>query len=269
MGSTSAHLRWEKTLLKFEVSVTRHDQPLSRTFTLRGAWDPATQRLAMKPEWQEGPAVSGGLEPEQLSGPLEVMAVPGDEGFPCAIVTADRDTAAVRTQLATSRCRSKYRGTITRTDIAPLEHRTEIERAVTIARTYRELVAKGVASGETEGAAMLKANKAMERLGYFPRSPTLTATPEPCPSNGGVGSRDGGGEGVFDISEEEFKVGLFQDIEAALARPGEEVDKSTGNYILHSSFDTSRRLNEYLASRDRTTFVVRRGAMCWRMEIRR
>ena len=74
---------------------------------------------------------------------------------------------------------------------------------------------------------------------------------------------------MFDISDEEFKVGLFQDIEAALARPGEEVDKSMGDYILHSSFDTSRRLNEYLASRDRTTFVVRRGAMCWKMEIKK
>jgi hypothetical protein len=267
MGSTSAHLRWDKTLLQFEVAVTRHDQPLSRTFTLRGSWDSAIQRLVTKPEWREAPAVAGGLEPEQLSGPLEVIALPGAEGFPCAIVTAHRDTAAVRTRLATSRCDSKYRGTITRTDIASLERRAEIERAVTIERTYRELVANGVARGEAEGVAMLKASKEMERLGYFPRSPTLSATSTACASSGTPGQSAAASDGVFEISDEEFKVGLFQDIEAALARPGEEVDKSTGDYILHSRFDTSRRLNEYLASRDRTTFVVKRATTCWKMEI--
>jgi len=269
MGSTSAHLRWDKARLEFEVAVTRHDEPRSRSFTLRGTWDSANGRLATTPEWQEAYAGAGGLEPEQLSGPLEVIAVPGDGGFPCAVVTVHRETAAVRTILATSRCRAKYQHDITRAEVQSLEYRTDIERSVTINRTYRELVARHVASGEAEGAAMLKANKEMERLGYFPRSPTLSATPVPCPSSG---ASDGGGaarDDVFDISDEEFKVGLFQDIEAALARPGEAVDKGMGAYILHSRFDTSSRLNAYLSAPDRTQFVVKRGAACWRMEIRK
>ena len=33
--------------------------------------------------------------------------------------------------------------------------------------------------------AMLKANKEMERLGYFPRSPTLSATSVPCAASDG------------------------------------------------------------------------------------
>jgi hypothetical protein len=45
------------------------------------------------------------------------------------------------------------------------------------------------------------------------------------------------------------------------------VDKGQGPYILHSGYDTSRRLNEYLAS-GHTSFVVKRGRGCWRMEIR-
>ena len=259
MGSASAHLRWDGPRLAVEVAVTRHDQPLSRTFSSRGTWEPATRRWTPAPVWRETAATAGGLEPERLSGPLEVIAVPGDEGFPCAVVTVHRGTASVRTMLATSQCRSKYRKAITRADIGSLEYRADIERSVTIDRTYRELVAGGIAAGDTEGAAMLKASKAMERLGYFPRSPTLSAAPAPCTS----------GDGVFDISDEEFKVGLFQDIEAALARPGEEVDKGMGAYILHSSFDTSRRLNEYLDSREHTTFVVKRGTTCWQMTIRR
>jgi hypothetical protein len=36
-GSSAAHLRWEEGLLKYEVAVTRHDVPLSRTFVARGS----------------------------------------------------------------------------------------------------------------------------------------------------------------------------------------------------------------------------------------
>lgn len=269
MGSASAHLRWDGPRLAVDVAVTRHDQPLSRTFSLRGAWEPSTRRFTPAPVWRDATITAGGLEPEQLSGPLEVIAVPGEAGFPCAVVTVHRDTAAVRTLLATSACRAKYRHDITRGDIGSLEYRADIERSVTIARTYRELVANGIAAGDTEGAAMLKASKSMERLGYFPRSPTLSATATPCPSGERRPGDGTAGDGVFEISDEEFKVGLFQDIEAALARPGEEVDKDIGGYILHSRFDTSRRLNEYLNSRERTTFVVKRGGKCWQMTIQR
>jgi hypothetical protein len=268
MGSPAAHLRWDDARLEIDVAVTRHDEPLSRTFTLRNAWDPSAERLTAEPQWREAHSAAGGSEPEQLAGPLEVLAVPGDEGFPCAIATVHRDTGAVRVLLSTPQCRSKYRDGITRADVESLERRPDIERAATITRTYRELVARGVAAGESEGAAMLKANKEMERLGYFPRSPTLSATSVTCDSSNG-GREAGTAEGaLFDISEEEFEVGLFQDVDAAIANPGEEVDKD-GDYVLHSSFDTSRRLNDYLASREHTTFIVRRGDRCWRMEIRR
>ena len=268
MGSPSAHLRWEDGRLEIEVAVTRHDEPLSRTFTLRNTWDPSAQRLTAEPQWREAHSAAGGSEPEQLAGPLEVLAVPGDEGFSCAIATVHRDTGAVRVLLSTPQCRAKYRDGLTRADVAALERRPDIERAVTITRTYRELVAKGVAAGENEGTAMLNASKEMARLGYFPRSPTLLATSVPCDTGNGRPDASTDGGALFVISEEEFKVGLFSDIDAAIANPGEEVDKG-GDYVLHSSFDTSRRLNEYLASPDRTTFVVQRGKECWRMEIRK
>ena len=268
MGSASAHLRWADARLEIEVAVTRHDQPLSRTFTLRNTWDPSSQRLTATPEWREAYSAAGGSEPEQLAGPLEVIAVPGDEGFPCAVATVHRDSGAVRTLLSTAPCRSKYRDGITRADLESLERRPDIERDATITRTYRELVARGVAAGENEGTAMLKANKEMERLGYFPRSPTLSATSVPCAASDGRSAASPAADARFAISEEEFKVGLFQDIDAAIASPGEEVDKG-GDYVLHSSFDTSRRLNEYLKSHDHTTFIVQRGKECWQMKISR
>ena len=201
----------------------------------------------------------GGLEDAQLSGPLEVIAVPGEEGFPCAIVTVHRDTADVRTLRATSGCAATAGRPRAVAAVAALSRRAEIERAATIRRTHAELGAGGWASGLPEGEAVLQANKGMERLGYYPRSPTLTATEATC----------AGTPNVFAISPEEFAAGLFPDIERAIAAGGEAVDKAMGEYIRHDAYDTSRQLNEFLTGRANATFLVQTGAGCWRLQLTR
>lgn len=258
-GSASTHLRWNNGRLLYEVALTRYDSPLSRTFVARGAWDPATSRVVDAPEWKEAGSIGGGDEPEQLAGRLEVIALPGGEGLPCGVVTLDRDTHAVTPLVMTSTCRARFPAGVTAADVAPLSRRPDIERAQTITQTYAALVARGIASGVNEGTAMLQANKEMERLGYFPRTPSLTATKTTCAADGPP---------TFEISDEELRVGLFQDIGNALAHPGEAVDKESGDYIRHQSFDTSQRINDYLADRGHTTFVVKRGQTCWLMAIR-
>jgi hypothetical protein len=258
-GSAAAHLRWDGGHLQYEIALTRHDSPLSRTFVARGVWDPATSRVVNAPVWKESGSISGGDEPEQLAGPLEVIAVPGAEGMPCGIVTLDRDSGTVTPLVMTPTCDGKFPVGVTAADVASLSRRADIERARTINDTYAALVARGVAAGLNEGTAMLQANKEMQRLGYFPRTPTLTATQTTCA---------GDGPEMFAISDEELRVGLFSDIGDALAHPGAEVDKDSGDYILHQSFDTSRRINDYLADRRHTTFVVKRGPSCWLLTIR-
>jgi hypothetical protein len=99
----------------------------------------------------------------------------------------------------------------------------------------------------------------MERLGYFPRTPALTASPGTC----------GAGPDLFSISAEEFAVGLFPDIEGAIAAPGEAVDKAMGDYIRHDAYDTSRQLNEFLANPAHTAFQVRTSGRCWRLQVTR
>jgi len=257
-GSSSAHLRWEHGQLSYAVAVTRYDQPQSRTFAARGHWDEQTRRVTETPTWRPAPDISGGDEPEQLFRNLEVVALPGSEGLPCGLVTLDRDSGTVTPLVMTTVCRSKYPSGPSLTDVKALSRRHDIERALEIKQTYAGLVAARIAAGASEGTAMLQANKDMERLGYFPRSPTLTATRERCPD----------GEPVFTISEEEFRVGLFQDIEQAIAHPGDAIDKG-GEYIRHQQFDTSRLINEYLTDRSHTTFVVKRSTTCWRMRIDR
>jgi hypothetical protein len=202
--------------------------------------------------WNEGYAASGGDEPEQLAGHLEVIALPGREGLPCGIVILNNTTSAITPLVMTKTCPSPSSA-----DVSALSRRRDIERATTISQTYKRLVAEGIARGVNEGAAVLQANKEMERLGYFPRSPTLTAVKSRCPEDGVT----------FHISEEEFRGGMFQDIEQAIAQPGVEVDKSSSEYVIHRSFDTSRRINEYLADRTHTSFYVNARNTCWQMTI--
>ena len=72
---------------------------------------------------------------------------------------------------------------------------------------------------------------------------------------------------AFHISDEEFKVGLFQDIDQAIAHPDQEVDKG-GEYVLHQSYDTSRHLNAYLSEHRNAEFFVEGHGSCWRLKVR-
>jgi serine/threonine protein kinase len=118
------------------------------------------------------------------------------------------------------------------------------------------LLAEGRAQGLSEGAAMLQANKGMQRLGLYPKTPTITAVAAACDSQ----------QPVFHISDEEFRVGLFQDIRQAIDRPGEAADFH-GDYVTHRDYATSRQLNDFLADRSHREFLVDDHGGCWRLSI--
>ncbi len=108
------------------------------------------------------------------------------------------------------------------------------------------------ADGAGENEALLRAGKEMERLGYYPRSAYLVAREIRSEARAdSVGP-------MFEIAAEEFQVGLFPDLERAIAHPGEEVDASMGGYIVHRDFTTSERLNAFLEQGGRV-FEVRTG----------
>jgi hypothetical protein len=103
---------------------------------------------------------------------------------------------------------------------------------------------------------MLRANDEMERLGYFPMSPKLLAARiDGIPQD----------VKVFEITSDEFRFGLFPDIEAALAKPGTEV-AFHGKYIRHRDFGTSDRLNEYLDSGSRS-FIEKHNRALYRISV--
>jgi hypothetical protein len=257
-GSAHGHLRWaDSTHLDYEVALTRYDSPLSRTFVTRRVWNPKSKSSELTGPWKEGSPGMAGDEPQQLAGEREVIAMPGSEGMPCAIVVRrqDGDAAAL---VESGDCRSKYRSGYSRDVVAPFSRRAAIERSELIRRTYADLVDRARRNGVPEGQAMLDANDEMSRLGLYPRQTMLVAEHVDCAA----------ATGAFDITAEQFTVGLFPDIERAIASPGQPVHKSMGSYITHRDYTTSQQLNAYLAA-GHSTFLVRSGGRCWRLSIER
>jgi hypothetical protein len=257
-GSPHAHLRWaDADHLDYELAVTRHDTPRSRTFVIRRRWNAAAGAYDTTPPWQEAHAGMVGDEPDQLHGDREAIPVPGEYSMPCAIAILRRDQSQGRALIQTRGCRSKYPSGFPAAVLAPLSRRADIERAEKIRTTYAELVARGRASGRSEGQAMLDAGEEMSRLGLFPKTTKLVARETPCD----------GASPLFHISTEEFKVGLFQDIERAIAAPGTEVNKSMGSYITHRDYTTSRQINQFIDAGN-SIFVVETRGKCWRLTIK-
>jgi hypothetical protein len=257
-GVPHAHLRWaDADHLDYEVAVTRHDTPLSRTFVVRRRWNPAERRYVKTTAWEETSTGMAGDETQQLHGDLEAIAVPGDDAMPCGLAVLRRDNVTASTLIQTRSCRRKYPSGLTAAVLAPLSRRRDIERAETVRTTYADLIERGRQSGLPEGEAMLEAGRQMEGLGLFPKSTTLVAQREEC------GTRPA----WITITDEQFHVGLFADIDRAVAQPGQEVAKSSGAYIVHRDYGTSQEINALLAAGRPELFVAARGG-CWRLRIR-
>jgi hypothetical protein len=257
-GVPHAHLRWTKGLLEYEVAVTRHDTPASRTFVIRRTWNPAAPAAESQPSWQEAYTSRSGDEPSQLHADLEVLAIPGDELMPCAIAVVGRNDARARLLVETPVCRKRYPAGLGPDELRPISRRADIERAAHIRTTHAALVERGRQAGLSEMQALLAAGKEMSRLGLYPKTTTLVAAAAECAS----------ASPLFRIADAQFDAGLFQDIAEAIASPGEEVDKSMGAYGTHSDYTTSREINEYLDAGNSVFFVEARGR-CWRVTITR
>ena len=228
------------------LSITRI--PTSEQFALSGRWEPGHRSTgAWSPGWWQ-PRIS---EPV-LFGEGEVMTVPGRESFPAAIVVFDAGAARTAVIHRNGDFPRIYPDGVPASLASERARRPQLEREAEIHRVHTELVAWFRREGAGENEALLRAGKEMERLGYYPRSAYLVARVVPA------GSPADTTRPVFDIAEEEFRVGLFQDLERAIANPGEAVDASMGGYIVHRDFTTSERLNAFLEQGGRV-FEVRTG----------
>lgn len=241
--------------IEFRVSMNVPRVPLSEQWALAGTWMPDQPSNA---NWNEKWAGNTAAPDEVLTNDIEVMTVRGREAFPAAVLAVEAD-GSYRVLVQNGDFARLYRDGVPPKQIAERSGRERIERSRELNRVKTELVAKHKAQGLNDGAATLRAYDDMEELGYFPKKPRLVATPLDEPP---------ADVRVFDIPGEYFRVGLFQDIAAAVAAPNQEVKTSTGTYLKYYDDEVGLRLNEWLkAGNDR--FAVRTDDALYLLEIRR
>jgi hypothetical protein len=257
-GSASAHLRWATPeALEYEVGVTVPRQPTSDTYVTRRRGDDRTHTWIESAPWTPGYAGMGGDEASQLSGDREVVAVRAGGAMPCAVVIVTGDEPRARPVLEAPECRKAHPDGYDVAALSDVLRRADIERVANLNATHAGLVAEARARGLSEGDAALEAIRGMQRLGLYPKPSTIVATRVVQTPPGAT---------VFTISDQEFVVGLFNDIREAIDRPGEEIEKA-GTYIIHNDYDTSRQINQYLADRQDTEFFVHADGALWRLVV--
>ena len=259
-GSVSAHLRWAAPeALEFEIAVSRPRQPTSETFVTRRRLNAGTASFDQT-AWMPGHASMGGDERTQLHGDREVIVRRAAGALPCAVLIVAAGQPLASPLAEESTCRQAYPGGYPVADLTEAIRRPDIERVEHLKATHDRLVAEARAKGMAEGDAALAAIRGMQGLGLYPKPSTIVATPAEEPEAGAP---------VFDIARMEFVVGLFPDIEQAIRSPGVEVEKASGEYIRHDDYDTSRRINEFLARRSSSTFFVRTEGRLWKIVVTR
>ena len=245
-------LRFEDSRLQVQIAISVPQQPFSDTSVLRGEWSEQDAPATLSAWAAAYPSMSPGED--VLREPWEVLAVPGREGYPCAVTAYNDRTSEVRVLKATAVCNRLYSAGIRWEHLAQQSRREDIRRLRHLRQLRAELVSSALAEGLPEGSALLQSDHSLEEMGTTLKPPQLVAY------------RLGSGKAktvqpLFTITEMEFKVGLFPDIEQALAVPGNEIEKSMGQYIVHRDYTTSRRLNEFLDSGGKTFYVERSGTI--------
>lgn len=251
----SAHLRPDaENGIELLVRLSAPEQPRSQTYNLKGVWHGNRPAAAA---WRSGSDHPSASEFVLVNG-REVVTIDGREAYPAAIAIIEPD-GRHRIVLRGDKFATLYRGGVPDQIVAKKSRRKAIEKARELRRVRAQLEEKYRRQGMNETAATLRTGEEMEDLGYTPKGPRTIATHiDAAPA----------GLPVFVISAEEFRVGLFLDIAAALAQPGREVRSGSSTYIRYHNFDTSKRINAWRKAGNRR-MVVRHLDRLYLIEYRR
>ena len=250
----NARLRFTKEQqLEFEVCLTTHQVPSAKEYLSSGVWNEAKHAAEISQSWKATDCQMSGYDEWPLFGASELMAVHGEPGYsPVAIIAYNHETSGVKVLVKNNRYDRIYPNGVPLQKIRERSLRAIMERDQAMRRTYAELMQKYKAQGMTEIQASLRTGKDMQRLGYYPKTPTLVARRLSAKESSEIDKN-----ALFSIAKGEMESGIFQDIERAIAKPGEEVDKDTsGGYNIHRDYSTSARLNAFLKT-GATQFYVR------------
>jgi len=254
-NSMSARIEPGDRRIEFLVRMDVPRVPMSESWSLAGAWTPEQPSNV---QWKSKWAGNTASPDEVLTNGIEAITVRGRESFPAAVLAVETD-GSYRVLVKNRDFERLYPDGVPPKQIAERSRRKSIERSRELAHVTTELVAKHKARGLNDGAATLRAYDDMEELGYFPKKPRLIATAlSELPAD----------VRVFVIPNEYFRVGLFQDIAAAIAAPQQEVKTSTGTYLKYYDDEVGLQLKNWRnAGNDR--FAVRTEDALYLLEVRR
>jgi len=217
----------------------RKDGPNSRVNEwLVGYYDINGKYAVETKKWEQSNEMPDQWPEDILSGDLEVINYRNK-----AILLSEGKTGKLDVLMTVDDFRDEE---IRNIPLEEYSHRKQIERIRTLRETNKRLVEQFREAGLSEGEAMLKAGDELEKMGLYPKTPKITAI---------VVAKPGEDYAAFPISREEFLYGLFPDIEKAIKDTGAEVG-FWGNYIKHRDFDTSKKINEYLAEGNKQFYVI-------------
>ena len=248
----AAGLRFTKERhLEFNLCLTVYQEPRAKEYLSSGVWMEAQHTAEISRSWEEKPCAVGGYDEWPLFGSWELIRVrEGRHSFPPAIVAYNHQTGVVNVLIKNKEYDRLHPDGVPLKQIRDSSQRPQIERIQTVRRTHEELLQKYKAMGMSEVQAYLRTAKDMQRLGYYPKTPTMVARR--------LGQNEAGRtdkDALFSIAKGEMEAGLFQDIEKAIASPGEEIDKTSDDYYTHLGYTTSARLNAYLKTGKKQFFV--------------
>jgi len=252
----------EDQQLEYKVCLTIHQGSSVKEYMSSGPWNNATAGADNADVWKPAACMIQGYDEWPLFGDWELQEVHRPGFFPVAIVAYNHVTQEVRTLIKNKHYDQLFPKGVPLQQLAKNSRRTGIERDQTVRRVYKELVDKYKAMGMSEVPAALRAGKDMQQLGYFPKTTMLVArrlTP--------ADTRSINKDALFKVPKGEMDSGVFHDIEEAIARPGEEVDKG-GEYHIHRDYSNSARLNKFLQAGN-TRFYIEYLGQTYELTIKR
>ena len=249
--------------LEFTLCLTIYQVPQAKTYSTTGVWSEAKHAAEISRSWVESYCQASGNNEWPLFGDWELMEVQGKEYFPAAIVAYNHVTSSVKVLIKNKEYDRLYPRGVPLQLLTKSSKRESIERTQAMLRTHEELVQKYKAMGLGEVQALLRAGKDMQRLGYWPKTPTIVARRL---SRNEAAKIDKGA--LFSIAKEEMESGIFLGLEKAIASPGEEIDHDTSGYYTHRDYTTSARLNAYLKT-GKTQFYVKYLGQTYKLTIKK
>lgn len=249
----NARLRFTKgQQLEFSVCLTAH-APAYKEYLSSGVWIEAQHAAEISRSWEESYCQMSGYDEWPLFGDWELVEIQrGRHLFPVAIVAFNHVTGGVKVLVKNKEYDRLYPNGVPLRQLQENSRRLIMERDQTVRRTHEELMQKYKAMGMGEVQAYLRTGKDMQRLGYYPKTPTIVARRLRREE---VAETDLDKDSLFNIAKGEMESGIFQDIERAIANPGEEIDKGSDGYYTHRDYTTSARLNAFLRT-GKTRFYV-------------